>query len=276
MSLTIYLPDMAEFQEVRQDVERSSLGEALGDDFFSKIAEQIRRFENDESNELNSLYSLLQPPEQRKKFIEFVESIKPKIGPREWGDLCEKLSSGEGLRAINAAFEVTIAGNLLAQLPPDKVSLYAPTKTLKNVDVCLYPVDRPVYLETTVLGESKENSERRKAGSGIKVWMGDPFTVFGGRVARVIATKGRDQFLPEKPNVLAISVFDVWDNLEPAQERLASANFENIGLLLPFGRRELMLDRITRPDPSCRLTPKEEEAILELLSGEKFFPIGYV
>ncbi len=259
------------------DVDHSNLSEALGEDFFAKTAEQIRRYQNNESNELNSLYSLLQPPEQRKKFIAFVESMKMKMSSREWGDLCEKLASGNGLRAINAAFEVTIAGNILAQLPPDKVQLNAPTKASKNVDVCLYPTDRPVYLETTVLGESKKNYERRETmESGIKVWMGDPFTVFGGRAVRAIGTKGREQFLPEKPNVLVISVFDVWDNLEPARETLASTPFENIGLLLPFGRKELMRDCIARPDPSCRLTSKEEEIILELLSGERFFPIGYV
>ncbi len=276
MPWTIYLPDMAELQEVRRDVEGTSLGEALDKEYFAKVEEQICKYEKGESTALNSLYPLLQPPEQRIRFINFVERVKKKMGSREWGDLCEKLASGQGLRDLNAAFEIVIAGNILAQVPPEKVQLHVPTNAPKNVDVCLHLIDRPIYLETTVLGESDDNIQWRKSlASGPKVRMGDPFSVFGGRAARAITQKGR-QFLPWKPNVLAISIFDVWDKLEPAQKPLISSYFENIGLLLPFGREHLMQDWIARPDPTCQLTADEEKVILQLLSGEKFFPIGYV
>lgn len=267
---------MAELQEIRRDVEGTSLGEALDDEYFAKVEKQIREYGKGESTALNSLYSLLQPPEQRKRFIDFVERVKRKMASREWGDLCEKLASGQGLRDLNAAFEVVIAGNILAQVPSEKVQLHVPTNTPKNVDVGLHLIDRPIYLETTVLGESDDNIQWRKSlASGPKVRMGDPFSVFGGRATRAIAQKGR-QFLPKKPNVLVISIFDVWDKLEPAQTSLVSSSFENIGLLLPFGREHLMRDWVSRPDPSCRLTDEEEEAVFQLLSGEKFFPIGYV
>lgn len=276
MPWTIYLPDVAELQEIRRDVEGTSLSEALDDEYFAKVEEQIREYEKGESTALNSLYSLLQPPEQRKRFIDFMERVKRKMGSREWGDLCEKLASGQGLRDLNAAFEVVIAGNILAQIPPEKVQLHVPTNAPKNVDACLLLTGRPIYLETTVLGESDENIQWRKtSASGPKVRMGDSFSVFGGRAARAIMQKGR-QFLPKKPNVLVISIFDVWDKLEPAQKPLSSSQFENIGLLLPFGREHLMRDWVSRPDPTCRLTDEEEDAIFKLLSGEKFFPIGYV
>lgn len=268
---------MAELEEVRRDVGCSSLREALDDEYFAKVEEQIRKYESGKSTALNSLYSLLQPPEQRKKFIDFIERVKQKMGSREWGDLCEKLSSGQGLRDIHAAFEVVIAGNILSQLPSDKVQLHAPTKAPKNVDICIHLIDRPIYIEITLLGESDENVEWRKSmGSGPSIRMGDSFAVFGGRASRAITQKGRRQFLPQKPNVLAISIFDVWDKLEPAQEALISSNFENVGLLLPFGRQHLMREWVSRPDSSCKLTAAEEEAIFQLLSGDNFFPIGYV
>lgn len=276
MPWSIYLPDLAELQEVRRDVERSSLREALDKEYFAKVEGQICAYEKGESTALNSLYSLLQPPEQRRRFIEFVERVKQKMSSREWGDLCEKLASGKGLRDINAAFEVVIAGNILAQVPPEKVQLHVPTNAPKNVDVCIHLIERPVYLETTVLGESDENIQWRKSlASGPKIRMGDSFSVFGGRATRAITQKGR-QFLPNQPNVLVISIFDVWDKLEPAQKPLVSSHFQNIGLLLPFGREHLMHDWIARPDPSCRLTDEEEKTVLHLLNGENFFPIGYV
>jgi hypothetical protein len=275
MSWTIYIPDMAELEEVRRDVGCSSLGEALDDEYFGKVEEQIHKYESGESTALNSLYSLLQPPEKRRKFIEFIERMKQKMGSREWGDLCERLSSGQGLRDVNAAFEVTIAGNILAQMPPERVQLHALTNAPRNVDVCIH-LDRPIYIETTVLGESQENIQWRKSlASGPKIRMGDSFSVFGGRATRAISQKS-PQFLPSHPNVLVISIFDVWDKLEPAQKPLASSQFQNIGLLLPFGRERLMSDWIARPDPACRLTAEEEKSVLHLLNGENFFPIGYV
>ncbi len=276
MPSLIYLPDMAELQEVRSDVERSGLREALDDDYFARVKRQIREYESGESTALNSLYSLLQSPDKRQKFIEFIERVKQKMNRREWGDLCERLSSGLGLRDLNAAFEVTIAGNILAQIPPTSVQLYAPTNGSRNVDLCVQLTDRPVYIETTVLGESEENIQWRKSlASGPKIRMGDSFSVFGGRATRAITQKGR-QFLPNQPNVLVISIFDVWDKLEPAQQPLITSHFQNIGLLLPFGREHLMQDWIARPDPTCRLTDEEEKVILHLLNGENFFPIGYV
>lgn len=83
MPSLIYLPDMAELEEVRRDVDCSSLGEALDDEYFAKVEEQIHKYQSGESTALNSLYSLLQPPEQRKKFIDFIERVKQKMGSRE-------------------------------------------------------------------------------------------------------------------------------------------------------------------------------------------------
>lgn len=267
---------MAELQEIRKDIASSSLTEAFDEEFFARIERQIHRFESGESNEIHSVYSLLQPPEQRKKLIEFAELVRPKMDSREWGDLCEKLASWERLRGLNAAFEVTIAGNILAQLPSEKVDLHARTNGAKNVDVCINLIDRPIYVEATVLGESLENIRWRETkGSRSYVRMGSPSMISGKRVLRAVANKGRDQFMPGTPTVLVISVFDVWDKLQPARKALSSAVFENIGLLLPFGRKELMAQHISRPDPACSLTLEEEQAILELLNGRDFFPIGY-
>ncbi|GFP28289.1 hypothetical protein [Candidatus Hakubella thermalkaliphila] len=182
------------------------------------------------------------------------------------------------LQCLNTLFEVSILGNLLSQLPQDRVRLYPQTVGQRSVDAEIVLISRPVYLEMTVLAESQADRDVRELMMGVRChhWLGSRnLDKDADRFIRKLLEKSA-QFIPGQPNVLAISVFDWFPadfEIEPA---MRDNCYLNLGMVLQFGRARIEHVFTNNCDPSCQLTDQERDRLVELLSGQGYFPLAYL
>ncbi len=272
-----YEPSAVEVGQIQREIEGTLLAEIFTMPFFASVMGQARAYEAGKPTEISNAYSVLQPPEQRAKLLEFISLMKPKMSNAHWKHLTERVRSDSRSQSLLALFEVSLAGNLLSQLPSGHVELNVVTIDAKDADIGLLLDGRMIHLETTVLDESDQMKAllpmRNK--QKVSIWSSDVSEVNGSRLLDRIDKKSKE-FLPGHPNVLAIQTFGAFDWTELAREAYLEHDVRNIGLLLPFGRIELKTEFAKEPDDSCRLTKNERELLIELLSGDNFFPLGYI
>lgn len=277
MSLFDFMaPSVEECDAIEAEVQQTILGEVFGKSYFAVVRQQIDEWVQEKSSRLSSIYSVLQRPEWRKKLAEFLQAVKGKSKPTEWRHLCKRLAMLDQNTDLEALFEVVVLGNLLLQLPADRITVNAATTSKKNVDAKIWLVDRFVYLEITMLGPSAEVKERneRMARHGQKhaVWTG-----IGDGHGRRMGQKIRDkasQFLPGMPNVLALCSHEVWDRMPGWELAVEGFSKENIGHLYVFDR--MGLGRVFIGDPACTLTADEESKLQELLNGKGYYAMGFI
>ncbi|WP_176229467.1 hypothetical protein [Candidatus Hakubella thermalkaliphila] len=181
------------------------------------------------------------------------------------------------LQCLNTLFEVSILGNLLSQLPQDRVRLYPKTVGRRNVDAEIVLIGRSIHLETTVLAESEEDKNRRESmmRAGRDHWLGRRNTDKDeGRFREKLLEKSK-QFAPGRPNVLAISIFDHFPADLEIKRAMGNNYYLNLGMVLQFGRARIKNIFTGNCDPSCQLTMEERNKLVELLSGQGYLPLAY-
>lgn len=270
-------PTVTEVEQIQGEIGGTILAEVYTAPFFSSVKGQAKAYESDNSVELSNAYSILQPPGQRTKLMEFLTLMKPKMADGQWIQLSKRLRSDSRLQSMQGLFEVTIAGNLMAQLPNDSVQLNVLTVNGRDADIGVLLDERIVHLEVTVLDESKEMKERRPMMEKQKypIWTPSLSEIDGTPLFTAIDGKSKD-FKSNHPNALAIQIFSMYDWGPIAQENYGEYQPCNIGLLLPFGRIELKKEYVKQADDSCALTESEQDMLTNLLSGDDFFPLGYI
>ena len=275
--LNPFEPSAVEVAKVQREIEGTLLTEVFTTSFFASVLGQAKAYETGKPTELSNAYSILQPPEQRAKLLEFLSLMKPKMSGAHWKHLSERLRSDSRSQSLLALFEVTLSGNLLAQLPSDRVELNVPTVGGKDADIGVLLDGRMVHLEVTVLDESDAMKARRPmmAKQKYPIWTPSASEVDGTRLLARIESKAKE-FKPKHPNVLAIQIFSSYDWSPLARENYLHHEVEDIGLLLPFGRIEMIPNFVKEPDVSCRVTDTERRMLLNLLNGNSFFPLGYI
>lgn len=273
-----YIPDVAEVNDIEAAVQNTVLGEIFRPAFFGARRKEAKDIQNGSADSLSNIYSILQVPEQRQKLAEFLLLMKGKLSIGDWKHLANRLSSDAEERAMQALFEVVIIGNLLAQMDTSRITLNAPTVNGKVLDASITLIDRPVYLELSMLSQSERAERRRRQLSRAKfaVWTASHAEYDGRRVTQMIEEKSA-QFDEAQPNVLAFQIFDpINDFRQQAAERFHRYQYKRIGLLLPFNRTSLSQQHVRRGDPSCLLSDQEQEVLIELLSGNRYFSTGYL
>lgn len=271
------IPNVVEVNEIEATVQKTVLGEIFRPAFFTARRKEAKDIQNSASDRLSSIYSILQVPAQRQHLTAFLHLMKEKLSSGDWIHLANRLSSDAKEQSMQALFEVVVLGNLLAQMDSSRILLNAPTAHGKKIDASIMLTDRPVYLELSMLSQSKRAERRRKrlSRSKIAVWTASHNEFDGYRLTRMIEEKST-QFDDLQPNVLAFQVFDpVNDFTEQAAQRFHHHPYNRIGLLLPFNRTSLALQHIRQGDLSCSLTDCEQNRLIDLLSGDGYFSIGY-
>lgn len=274
--LDFIVPSMEECDAIEADVRQTILREVFGKSYFAVVRQQIDDGIQKKSSRLSSVYAVLQRPEWRQKLGEFLQAIKRKLKPTDWRHLCTRLAMLDQNTDLEALFEIVILGNLLRELPDDRIVLNAPTRNKKNVDAKIRLMDRFIYLEITMLGPSAQVRERRERmerhGITHAVWTG-----IGEGHGRRMAGKLQDkasQFLPGTPNVLILCSLEVWDRMPGWEQAVEDFPKENVGHFYVFGR--MRLGRTFVGDPTCALTTDEERALQELLNGKNYYPMGFL
>lgn len=276
--LNPYIPDVAEVNGIEAAVRDTVLGEVFKSAFFGARRKEAKDIQNDASNSLSNIYSILQVPEQRQKLAEFLFLIKENLSPGDWKHLTNRLSSDAEERSMQALFEVVILGNLLAQMDASRVVLNAPTTNGKRIDAAITLTDRPVYLELSMLSQSERAARRRQqlSRAGFAVWTASHTEYDGRRVTQMIEEKSA-QFDEAQPNVLAFQIFDpINDFRQQAADRFHRHPCKRISFLMPFNRTLLARQHVRGGDPSCLLTVEEQAVLVDLLSGDRYFSIGYL
>jgi len=272
-----FKPSVAEVEKIQKEIEGTLLAEIFPTSFFASVKGQAKAYEAKLSRDISDAYSILQPPEQRTKLLEFLTLMKPKMSASNWKHLCKRMRSDSRSQSLLGLFEVAITGNLLAQIPDNRVSLNIPTRGKKDADIGVVLDDRMVHLEITVLDESDQMKARlpMRRSQKVSIWSSDVSEVNGSRQIDRITKKSKE-FIKGHPNVLVIQVLNPLDWTEIARDAYLKHEFKNVGLILPFDRIELEKDYVRETDDACRLTEKERQLLINLLSGDDFFPFGYV
>ncbi len=276
--LNPFIPDVTEVNAIEAAVQNTVLGEIFRPAFFGARRKEAKDVQNDVSDSLSNIYSILQVPTQREKLIEFLLLMKKKLSPSDWKHLADRLSSDAEERSMQALFEAVVLGNLLAQMDSSRIMLNAPTANGKKIDASITLVDRPVHLELSMLSQSERAARRRRqlSRTGFAVWTASHSEYDGRRVTQMIEEKSA-QFDGEQPSGLAFQIFDPMNDFrKEAAERFHRHRYKRIGLLLPFNRTSLALQHVRRGDSSCFLTDEEQKKLVDLLSGDGYFSIGYL
>lgn len=250
--------------------------------YFQKVRKQIDEMEK--TNQIGPLHSMFifmlddsrHGLSQTKMLKEYLTKIfeHPNTKPKTKNHIKAQLVSEQHVFML---FEVSILGNLLSQLPGKAIKLYPRTVRTRAVEAEIVLVDRPVHIETTVLGESRgdKNTFERMMRVGRHTWGGSrDLNHDSERFAKKLLEKSK-QFLPDYPNVLAISLFDFWPAHLQVMRAIRSNSFPNIGLIMQFGRGDLEHSFEENCDPSCALTEEEGDRLTKLLSGENYHPLVY-
>lgn len=269
------MPSLEECDRIEKETDSTMLSCVFGKEYFAHVRQQIDAISHGKSDRLSSIYAILQDADKRKLLTKFLELIQRKLKNADWNHLCKRLAMLDQNTDLEAVFEVTILGNLILQLPEDRILLNARTVNKKNVDAKIRLVARDVYLEITFLGPSARITERRarmqRHGIQHATWMG-----IGVGHGRRIAGKVREksaQFCPAMPNVLVMCVFEVWDRMPRWEHAAEYFQMENVGQLYVFDRTHLRKRFIG--DTACTLTQEEENVLVRLLNGKAYSPIGY-
>ena len=252
--------------------------------YFKEILNQIDNMEkNHQSGPIHSMFIFFRYDSENnysqtkmlEKYLYYIFN-HPSIKRKHKNNISKDLTRQNCLETL---FEISILGNLLYQLPNNKVTLYPKTISGKNVDAMVVLINRPIYVEVTVLGESgcdKKDRESR-AQAGIDHYIGWRNIKYDGmRFTRKIYDKSV-KFKPNQPNVLMISVFDFFPDEYEVKWATNNGNFSstNIGLILQFGRAKIENKFFKNCNPSCHLAEEEKDMLIELLDGKNFLPLKY-
>lgn len=250
--------------------------------YFEKIKQQIIKMKKEQtSGPIDSMFILMTKDEEHNfKNIKLLEKYLGLIFSHSScnkGDKDHIKKELIGNQSLNTLFEINIIGNVLNQLPSNKAILYSKTYNKKNVDVEIDLVNRPIYIEISVLGESKgdKNIRERMSKNKIHVWSSnrdiERDTI---RFSSKINYKLR-QFFPHKPNVLILSTFDFFPAKFNIDIVMKNTCFLNAGLILQFDRKNIQKIHKDNLDPSCTLTKEEHDKLIELFQGKNYEPVYY-
>ena len=260
------------------------LREIYDREFFQKVREQLEEMKkHDLSGPIHSVFVALQHDKENnfkyKKLDHLDEYLKliiyhPSTRKKDINYLKSELKRET---CINIWFEISILGNLLKQLKSSNITLYAPTRGGKNVEAEIILDVRPIYLETTVLGESRGdlNTRARMMKARKNVWSGSRNMEFDTNRVRLKLKDKSNQFSPKKPNVLILSFFDFFPVDFQINNAIRTNSNDNIGIIMKF-KRELFSNFITHNlDQTCFLTKLEVRKLKDLLSGSDYEPLIY-
>lgn len=271
--------------EVREYTDSSRTLETLfTDSYFYNVSKQIDWMEKmGKSGPINSLFIFLVVDSkdgfhQSKLLESYTKLIFSHPATRVKGDRNHLIGQIKTQGSTDTLFEISILGNLLKQLPSDKIELFPRTTGTRKVEAKILLDKRWVYLDATTLNESEYDSKILEHLTQSEVHVGNlsiDFDKDKERYIRKIQSKSQ-QFLPSQPNVLVLSLFGRTLFIdEPFSKPDPNIVASNVGLILRFKRESLKKKTTDNCDPDCRLTTKETEMIFDLLSNEEFKPLIY-
>lgn len=253
--------------------------------YFVIVNQQIDHMEATSTNgKINSMFLLLMDDSENNfkqaKLLEQYTGLifsNPHVSNADRNHIIGQMS---GMGSTDTMFEISILGNLLKQLPSDKIELFPRTVGKKDVEAKVFLVDRWVYLDVTALNDSAEDADaidrmlNHNDYSNSGGWI--DFDKDMMRYLGKLQYKG-EQFIPSEPNVLVLSmagtrllfVDNAWNSSKIV------AQIDNVGFIMQFDRKVLKKASDDYCDSTCALTEKEKEILIGLLSNEQYEPLVY-
>jgi hypothetical protein len=193
---------------------QSNLQSLFTGEFFSIVEKQVNEMERTKTNgPINSLFLWLIGDSNNsfkqalllEKYVDLIFT-HPNTTNADRNHIIGQIKSND---STDTLFEINILGNLLTQLPIEKIELFPRTVESKDVEARVFLVDRWIYLDATALNDSAEDVEKidRMLNKGDYKNSGGPidFDKDSMRYWGKIEYKSQ-QFIPENPNVLILSM----------------------------------------------------------------------
>lgn len=261
-----------------------SLKSIFNNDFFSIVRNQIEELKENKWGLVHPLWNLMLSHEPSNSFAklklldEYLTSIfsHPATTKANKDYIKKELVSTSKINSLNMLFEISVLGLLLKYFDHGKIVLYIKTVGNKNVEASVVLLGRPVYLETTVIGESeKDQSERiEMTTKGKRTWGGSrDINKDIGRVVSKLKDKAK-QMMEGTPNVLLLGAYDFYPDEFHITSALRRNKFSKIGLIMQFGRGKIEKIYKDGLDNNCSLS-EDEEKRLSRVFNEKYVSLIY-
>lgn len=259
------------------------LNQIFSSEYFKSVEAQINAAEKDGlSGPINSIFLLFVDDsqngyQQAQKLEEYLELIF-NHPTTDKGNKNHIIAQFRGSGSTDTLFEVSILGNLLKQLPESEIELFPKTNNNRDVEAKVKLVDRWVYIDVTVLNDSKEDTEIIERMLDPRIEESGGRWIDSDKDAARYAGKAiykSDQFIPNTPNVLMISLFGTRLFMPGTDDKLKRYDILNLGAVFEFDRKTLNSVITENCDPNCSLSGEEIIKLKHLLSNESFAPLVY-
>ncbi len=248
----------------------------FSDSFFEAVDKQIGELEENPRALLHPIYNLMFKHDVQEGFskLKLLEEylaliFNQPIAEKQKRYIKSELCSCHRLNSLNVLFEISVLGPFLRNLSGEKLKLYPRTDGNKNVDIVIELVDRPVYIEITVLGISELDRIRRSAWTKTGVRLRPGWRNLGKDEARYIRKieEKANQFIPDRPNVLIFSKFDFFPDIFSIKRALSTYTFSRIGLIVQFDRMDFDKMFEENLDEKCAISLKEKEKLNKIFKN---------
>lgn len=243
------------------------------DEYYASLDLQLKKFRKDKGTHINPIflwYFRDGETEAKRKLALLDKFIKQVFSTSKSNH--EKKHIAAQLRTIDAydtVFELSILSVLIEAVPKDAIELFPTTTGNHDVEARVKLVDRWVYIEVSVLKDSKEDAdeitELLRKGGGVGKMKAIDLNKGKYRLVGKSAYKAR-QFLPTSPNLLIVALLTTQILAHDFPELDTSTiNVDNIGAVMKFDfnfKYRGFQDGV----PSCQLTEKEKKKLTEIFA----------
>lgn len=240
--------------------------------YYSSLQNQLNAYRKDHSARINPifLFFLREKQGSRAKLELLNKDVGLVFSAAALNN--EKKHIAGQLRSLDAhdtLFELAILSTLIDEFAPSDIELFPSTTKNHDVEARIKLIDRWIYIEVSVLKDSKEDSDELTdlLRSGKKVGEGKFMDIDKDRLRYLGKSEYKaQQFLPNTPNVLMLALTALRLDLYHFSEgNDITIDTDNIGAIMEFDvnfKYRGFIEGIK----SCGLTEVEKEKLIKIFS----------
>lgn len=261
---------ITEYQELIK--QYSHLKDIFTPEYYSSLQQQLKYLTKDHGTKLNPIFLwFLRERQNSKNKLQLLSKHVNLVFSATTSNNEKKHIAGQlrSLDAYDTVFELGILSALIEEFAPSNIELFPTTTQNHDVEARAKLVDRWVYIEASVLRDSKEDSDeltellRSGKGVGEGKWIDmdkDKIRYFSKSEFKA------QQFLPNTPSVLILAMIA----LRPALYHFTeidhtTVKVENIGAIMEFDI-DFRYRAFREGVKSCSITQAEKEKLIKIFN----------